>query len=115
MYDILINSMAVKVKQKIKKTKKSNRIKSACLYGYFRRFQHGHFLKTLYFFFQACGTTKKEKRLLASAMENLLQWQFEKYENNLLNTFPLIPNHTEDLSDSIPTNLGNEQIRKDDC
>lgn len=73
MYDILINSMAVKVKQKIEKTKKSNRIKSACLYGYFRRFQHGHFLKTLYFFFQACGTTKKEKRLLASAMENLLQ------------------------------------------
>lgn len=48
-------------------------------------------------------------------MENLLQWQFEKYENNLLNTFPLIPNHTEDLSDSIPTNLGNEQMRKDDC
>ena len=62
MYDILINSMAVKVKQKIEKTKKSNRIKSACLYGYFRRFQHGHFLKTLYlFFFKHVAQQKKKK------------------------------------------------------
>ena len=72
MYDILINSMAVKVKQKIEKTKKSNRIKSACLYGYFRRFQHGHFLKTLYFFFSSMWHNKKRKKIISQRYGKLI-------------------------------------------
>ena len=71
MYDILINSMAVKVKQKIEKTKKSNRIKSACLYGYFRRFQHGHFLKTL-FFFSSMWHNKKRKKIISQRYGKLI-------------------------------------------